>query len=125
MCAVVSPRCDVPMDKATQREVGAAMVAALTRRDFHAMAALMAPGSHLRALLPGRVVDDAGDGGAALAALLTTWFGGGDAFEVEDASVGQVGARTYLRWRVRMTPPRGPGARATRVRHRRCRHLPP
>lgn len=96
------------MDTATDLEVGAALVAALTQRDFQGMAAMMAPGSHFRALLPGRVVDADGDGGEVFAAELDSWFGGPDALEVEDASVGRVGHRTYLRWRVRMTPPTGP-----------------
>jgi hypothetical protein len=32
------------------------------------------------------------------------WFGGDDVFEVLDASVGQIGPRIYLRWRVKMHP---------------------
>jgi hypothetical protein len=32
------------------------------------------------------------------------WFGGPDTLEIVDATVGDVGPKLYLRWRVAMTP---------------------
>ena len=41
-------------------------------------------------------------GATALVGYLQRWFGGDDSFTVEDASIGQLHTRIYLRWRVRM-----------------------
>jgi hypothetical protein len=41
-------------------------------------------------------------GAAGVTAAFEQWFGGVDEFEVVDASVGQVGSRLQLRWRVKV-----------------------
>jgi hypothetical protein len=75
----------------------------LARRDFTAMASCLAPTVHFRALLPRRDVDVVGSD--ATMAEFRLWFANeAEAFEMLDASVGEIGSRLYLRWRVRMTP---------------------
>ncbi len=53
-----------------------------------------------RALIPPGAFEVAGR--AAMTDKFRTWFGGGDEFEVVDASIGQLGTRLYLRWRIEM-----------------------
>jgi hypothetical protein len=40
------------------------------------------------------------EGAAAVCEIFTTWFGGFDEYEMIDASVGQVGDRLQIRWRL-------------------------
>jgi hypothetical protein len=80
----------------------ALILEALGRRDFDALQRCLDDDVRLRALTPRGVVE--ADGAVAVAATFRTWFGGDDRFDVIDASLGQVGARIYARWRVRMWP---------------------
>lgn len=79
---------------------------ALTRRDFDAFGACLAPDVRFRALVPRGPFEL--DSAAETSAKFRTWFGGDDLFEVVDASVGQLGTRLYARWRIRMFPPGKP-----------------
>jgi hypothetical protein len=82
---------------------GGSFLEALARRDFTAMACCLSPTVRFRALLPPRDVDVVGC--EATIAEFRRWFANeAEAFEVLDATVGEVGPRLYLRWRVRMTP---------------------
>ena len=82
---------------------GGLFLEALARRDFTAMACCLAPTVHFRALLPPRDVDVVG--WDATMAEFRLWFANeAETFEILDATVGEVGSRLYLRWRVRMTP---------------------
>jgi hypothetical protein len=82
--------------------VAGALLDGLSNRDFDLMSACLAPDVRFRCLLPRGPVEVTGADEAM--ALFRRWFGGEDAFEVLDASVGQIGPRIYLRWRVRMHP---------------------
>src|SRR6476660_4346193 len=63
----------------------------------------LAPTVHFRALLPPRDVDVVG--WDATMAEFRLWFANeAETFEILDATLGEVGSRLYLRWRVRMTP---------------------
>jgi hypothetical protein len=73
---------------------------ALTRRDFAAISASLDPNVCFRALIPPGPFTTVG--AAAAGSHLQRWFGGEDSFEVIDATIGQIGSRIYLRWRVRM-----------------------
>ena len=64
------------------------------------MATVLAEDVRLRALLPRRVVEASGP--AEVGALFARWFGATEAFELVDATVGEVGGRLHLRWRVRL-----------------------
>jgi len=59
------------------------------------------PDVRFRALVPPGPIDLTG--AAETVSRFEQWFGGEDDFEILDASVGQVGTRLYLRWRVRMS----------------------
>ena len=102
---------------------GGLFLEALARRDFTAMACCLAPTVHFRALLPPRDVDVVGC--EATMAEFRLWFANeAEAFEILDATIGEIGPRLYLRWRVRMTPldpgaGRDPHRRAARLRDRR------
>ncbi len=82
--------------------VAGALLDGLSNRDFDLMSACLAPDVRFRAMLPRGPVEVTGADEAA--ALFRRWFGGEDSFEVLDASVGQIGPRIYLRWRIRMSP---------------------
>jgi hypothetical protein len=81
--------------------VGGFFIEALARRDFAAMADCLDPSVRLRALLPRGPVELVGRDEA------TRWFrslfGGSGGLELADATVGEVGPRLYLRWRVGLT----------------------
>ena len=84
----------------TALPAAAQLLDALSRRDFDALARALAPSVAFRALVPRGPFELAGS--AAVAAQFEKWFGGPDAFEIVDASIGPVGVKTYLRWRVRL-----------------------
>ena len=86
---------------ATALPAAAHLLDALSRRDFAAFAGCLSPTVRFRALVPKGPFELTGS--AEVAAKFDQWFGGDDAFEVVDASIGSIGTRTYLRWRVRMT----------------------
>jgi len=81
--------------------VGGRLMEALAHRDFAAMSRCLAPGVRFRALVPPGPFQAAGR--TEVMARLERWFGGADRFELLDASLGAVGTRLYLSWRVRMT----------------------
>jgi hypothetical protein len=88
---------------------GGTFLEALRRRDFAVMASCLAADVRFRALLPPRDVDVVGPD--ATIAEFRRWFGDeSEALELIDATVGEVGPRLYLRWRVRLAPADGSGA---------------
>lgn len=81
----------------------------LAARDFGRLASALAPGVRVRALLPPGVMD--WEGPDAVVGALTSWFGSATEFELVDATVGEVGGRLHLSWRLRVSPaPFGIGA---------------
>lgn len=88
--------------------VAGAFLDAFARRDFAAMEACLESDVCFRALVPPGPFT--ADGAKAAAGNFRRWFGGDDSFEVVDASIGQLGHRMYLRWRVRMVSVADPGA---------------
>ena len=82
--------------------VGGRFVDGLGRRDFDDMAECLDPTVRFRGLTPRGPFDVVGPD--EVMARFQRWFGGTDGFEVVDATVGEVGPRLYLRWRVTMTP---------------------
>ncbi|MDQ6656829.1 MAG: nuclear transport factor 2 family protein [Actinomycetota bacterium] len=95
--------------------IAAALLDALSRRNFDALQDCLDDRVRFRALVPSGAfqLDGAGD----TAAKFRAWFGGDDAFEVADAAVGQLGTRMYARWRVRMWPPGRPGQARVAEQH--------
>lgn len=83
--------------------VAGLFVDSLGRRDFGAMAGCLAPGVVLRGLTPRQQIEVVGPD--EVVARFDRWFAGPERFEVLDATIGELGPRLYLRWRVAMTSP--------------------
>ena len=75
---------------------------ALSVRDYERLAASLHEGVHFRALLPPGSWEWEGRDEAA--AAFRAWFGAAERFEVVDATVGDVGGRLQMTWRIRMRP---------------------
>ncbi|MEO6471581.1 MAG: nuclear transport factor 2 family protein, partial [Aeromicrobium sp.] len=85
------------------------------RRDFQSMAACLDRDVRFRALVPRGPFELTGSEEAA--DRFEMWFGGDDEFEVVDASIGQVGACLYFRWRIRMTSASDPSSSRIAEQH--------
>lgn len=85
---------------APQFAVAGSFLEALAANDFHRLAATLDDDASLSALLPRGFREWHGAG--EISAVFEQWFGDVEEFEVADASVGQVGSRLQLRWRVRL-----------------------
>ncbi len=80
--------------------VAGSFLEALAAGDFPGLAAVLDADASMHALLPRGFVE--WHGAAAICSAFATWFGDAEEFEVADASVGQVGSRLQLRWRLRV-----------------------
>jgi hypothetical protein len=89
--------------------VGGLFIEALARRDFAALAGCLQPGVRLRALLPDGPAEMTGC--EEVAGWFRSLFGGPEELELADATVGEVGPRLYMRWRVTLTAPGPSGPR--------------
>jgi hypothetical protein len=87
--------------------VAGAFLEAFAGQDFAALAECLDPDVHFRALIPPGLVDVTGADDTV--GRFRHWFGA-DTFELVDASVGRVGNRVTLSWRVRTSPPGDPTA---------------
>jgi hypothetical protein len=105
MTSSPAPAVDTGRDNA-QWPIAGLFLDALARRDFGAMTACLAPDVHFRALVPPGGLDSSGPD--ATISHFRRWFDGKPGFEIVDASIGQVGPRLYLRWRVRVAAPGDP-----------------
>ena len=82
--------------------VGGVFLEALTARDYRKMASTFSGDVRFRAmLLPGPMDWNGPD---EVAAVFTSWFGDAEEFELIDATVGEVGGRLHLSWRLRVRP---------------------
>jgi len=70
----------------------------LAAADFAGLASALEPDADLQALLPRGFVEWSGSDGVC--AAFEAFFGGMDEYEVIDATIGQVGDRLQLRWRL-------------------------
>jgi len=82
--------------------VGGVFLEALANRDYHQMAATLAPSVQFRAMLPPGPMD--WQGADAVSGVFSSWFGEAEDFELVDATVGEVGGRLHLAWRLRIRP---------------------
>lgn len=85
--------------------VAGRLLEAFSSRDYLAMAACVAPTAHMRGLVPSGSFEITGDD---IVARFRSWFGGWSDFDVIDATIGSVGPRAYVRWRVRVIGETGP-----------------
>jgi hypothetical protein len=84
----------------TQFAVADSFLEGLAAQDFGRLGGTLTAGCQLRALLPPGARE--WDGGEAIAGQFATWFGETEAFELTEASVGDVGGRLHMRWRLRL-----------------------
>lgn len=82
--------------------VGGIFLEGLTARDFDRLSVSLAPAVQLRALLPPGPAS--WEGAEVVAETFRSWFGGATDFELVDATVGEVGGRLHLSWRLRVRP---------------------
>lgn len=86
---------DVP-----QFAVAGSFLDGLAVQDFHRLGATLAADARLRALVPPGLKE--WTGADEIAGQFAFWFGDTEAFDLVDASVGEVGGRIHLRWRLRL-----------------------
>jgi hypothetical protein len=86
----------------TSWSVGGLLLESLATRDFDRMADCFAPSATMRALIPPGLSES--HGAAQIVESIRSWFGGAQEFEVLDGTVGEVGGRMHLAWRLRMHP---------------------
>jgi hypothetical protein len=72
----------------------------LAAQDFARLGDALTADVRLRALLPRGLRELAG--AEPIAAQFACWFGDTEAFELVDATMGEVGGRLHLRWRLRL-----------------------
>jgi hypothetical protein len=82
--------------------VGGVFLEALANRNYALMTATLSPTVRFRAMLPPGPMD--WDGPGAVTEVFRSWFGDADDFELVDATVGDVGGRLHLSWRLRVRP---------------------
>jgi len=86
----------------------AAFLQGLADQDFDALVGTLAADARLRALLPKGLREWTGD--EEIAGQFARWFGDTGDFELVEATLGEVGGRLQLRWRLRLRAERlGPG----------------
>jgi hypothetical protein len=97
----------VPHAPVAASSPGEFFLESLARRDFDGMARCLASDVRFRALLPPRDVDVTGP--EATLAEFRRWFGDeAERLELVESTVEEVGARLYMRWRVRLSPASDP-----------------
>ncbi len=72
----------------------------LAAQDFARIGGALTADARLRALLPPGLRE--WTGAEAIADQFACWFGGTEAFELVEATVGEVGGRLHLHWRLRL-----------------------
>src|ERR1700691_4989148 len=100
----------------------------LAAQDFAQLGGALAVGARLRALLPVGLRE--WTGAEAVAGRFAGWFGDTQDFDLVEATVGEVGGRLHLHWRLRLRAERLRGRwvlggqPALRDPHRRRRNRP-
>ena len=82
--------------------VGGVFLEAFANRDYQQMAGTLSPDVRFRAMLPPGPMD--WNGADEVAGVFSSWFGEAEDFELIDATVGEVGGRLHLSWRLRVRP---------------------
>lgn len=86
----------------TRWSVGGLFLEALAQRNYARMSECFEPEATMRALLPSGAAEF--HGAEQIADRFQTWFGTAEEFEVLDGTVGEVGNRLHVAWRLRMRP---------------------
>ncbi len=96
------PAPEIDPSTTTRWSVGGLFLEALAQRDYARMSDCFEPEATMRALLPSGPAEFRG--AAQIADNFRSWFGDAQEFEVLDGSVGEVGNRLHLAWRLRLRP---------------------
>jgi hypothetical protein len=99
---VMSTTSDSATQPSARWSVGGVFLEALATRDYQQMASTLSGGVRFRAMLPPGPMD--WNGADEVAGVFMSWFGEAEDFEVIDATVGEVGGRLHLSWRLRVRP---------------------
>ena len=91
-----------------QFALAGAFLEGLAAQDFARLGGALAADAHLRALMPRGLRE--WTGAEAISDQFARWFGDTEDFELVEATVGEVGGRLHLHWRLRLQAERlGPG----------------
>ena len=91
-----------------QFALAGAFLEGLAAQDFAQLGDALASDVRFRALLPRGPFE--WTGAEVIASKFASWFGDTEDFELLEATVGEVGGRLHLRWRLRLRAARlGPG----------------
>jgi hypothetical protein len=90
------------VDAVARWSVGGEFLESFAKRDYRRMATTLAPAVRFRAMLPPGPADWTGPD--EVCGAFASWFGDAEDFEVVDATVGEVGGRLHLSWRLRVRP---------------------
>ena len=82
--------------------VGGIFLEALATRDYERMATTLASSIRFRALLPPGLMQSQGP--PQVVEAFRSWFGHATDYELIDATVGEIGGRLHLSWRIRLRP---------------------
>jgi hypothetical protein len=85
---------------APQFALAGAFLESLAVQDFAQLGGALAADARLRALVPSGLREWTGAEG--IAGQFTRWFGATEDFELVEATVGEVGGRLHLHWRMRL-----------------------
>jgi len=91
-----------PVESVARWSIGGAFLEALAERDYPRMAATLGSAVRFRAMLPPGPM--AWQGPDDVSRAFSSWFGDAEDFELIDATVGEVGGRLHLSWRLRLRP---------------------
>jgi hypothetical protein len=97
-----------PTNAVPQFALAGAFLEGLAAQDFARLGDALAADARLRALLPPGLRE--WTGAEVIADQFNSWFGDTEDFELVEATVGEVGDRLHLHWRLRLQAERlGPG----------------
>jgi SnoaL-like protein len=97
-----------PAHAVPQFALAGAFLEGLAAQDFARLGDALAADARLRALLPPGLRE--WTGAEVIADQFNSWFGDTEDFELVEATVGEVGDRLHLHWRLRLQAERlGPG----------------
>ena len=110
MDKTTAPTPDHPPVDIPQFAMAGTFLEALASQDFERLGTVLTADARLRALLPPGPREWVG--ADTIAKQFATWFADTRKFDLVDATVGEVGGRIHLRWRIRLQADRrGPGWR--------------
>jgi hypothetical protein len=85
---------------APQFALAGSILEGLAAQDFARLGDVLAADARLRALLPPGLRE--WTGARAIAGVFAQWFGDTEEFDLVEATVGEVGGRLHLQWRLRL-----------------------